>query len=422
MKVISYRWAKALHAFRPSGAIALFLIFAAVIILPACSKKEPKPTMPPAPVQISTVTEKDMPLQIKAIGNVQAFSTVNVKSQLDGQIFKVNFQEGQTVKKGDLLFEIDPRPFQAALEQAEANLAKDTALEQQYHANLTRDIAQAKYARAEAERYSTLVEHGVVTKEVYEDKRTSAESLDATVNADRAAIQTVVSSKKADQAAIDNAKVQLGYCSIKAPIDGKLGSLLIHQGNLVKANDTISMVVLNQIKPIYAAFSVPQQNLPDIKKYMAAGKLKVEGVLPDGQRREGTLTFLDNNVDQTTGTIQLKATFPNDDSLLWPGQFINVSLDLANQPNAIVAPAQAIQNGQQGQYVYVLKDDMTVENRPVVLGKGTETEAVIVKGLKPGEKVVVNGQLRLSPGAKVEITGSTDSKLSSNATGGESGR
>ncbi|MGH9831083.1 MAG: efflux RND transporter periplasmic adaptor subunit, partial [Blastocatellia bacterium] len=324
----------------------------------------------------------------------------------------VNFKEGQFVKKGELLFVIDRRPYEAALSQAEANLARDTATEQQNRANLARDVAQANYARVEKDRYNGLVKDGIVTKEAFEGKDATATSLDATVKSDQAAVINSQAAMEADKAAIQTAKVQLSYCTINSPIDGKLGQLLIHQGNLVKANDTVSMVVINQVIPVYVVFSVPQQELPQIKKYSDQGQLKTSALLPDGERRDGSLSFLDNNVDQTTGTIQLKAVFQNQDKVLWPGQFVNVILTLAQQTNMVVAPSQAIQSGQQGQFVYVVKPDMTVESRPVVLGQGTNTEAVIQDGLKAGEVVVTNGQLRLFKGAKVEITGSPDSPIS----------
>ncbi|HYM01171.1 MAG TPA: efflux RND transporter periplasmic adaptor subunit, partial [Blastocatellia bacterium] len=260
-------------------------------------------------------------------------------------------------------------------------------------------------------------------KETYEGKDATSTSLDATLKSDEAAIANAQAAINADKAAIETAKVQLSYCTINSPIDGKLGQLLIHQGNLVKANDTVSMVVINQVIPVYVVFSVPQQQLPDIKKYSDQGQLKTAAILPDGEKRDGTLSFLDNSVDQSTGTIQLKAIFQNQDKVLWPGQFVNVVLTLTQQPNVVVAPSQAVQSGQQGQFVYVVKPDMTVDTRPVVVGQGTNTEAVIQQGLKAGEIVVTNGQLRLSKGAKVEITGSSDSPISSDShiSRGESG-
>ncbi|HKV38437.1 MAG TPA: efflux RND transporter periplasmic adaptor subunit [Blastocatellia bacterium] len=393
--------------------LAALSVAALTALIVGCSKDPPKPPPAPAPVTVSTVVEKDMPVELHAIGNVQPYSTVPVKSQINGEIFTVNFKEGQDVKSGDLLFVLDPRPFEAALKQAEANMARDSALEKQYRANLVRDQAQAKYAEAESNRYANLIEEGVVTKEVFEDKRSASDALNATVKADQAAIENSVAAMGADKASIENAKVQLGYCYIKAPMNGTLGGQIAYKGTMVKANDTTSLVTINQIMPTYVSFSVPQENLPAIRKYMADGELKVEAILQpstalpgkDSERRLGKLSFFDNTVDQATGTILLKATFANADKVLWPGQFVNVVLTLTSRPNAIVAPARAVQIGQQGQFVYVVKPDMTVESRPVVLGKGTDTEAVIDRGLSAGERVVTDGQLRLVPGAKVEITG-----------------
>jgi multidrug efflux system membrane fusion protein len=280
------------------------------------------------------------------------------------------------VRKGDLLFTIDPRPYEAALKQAEANLQKD--------------LAQAKHAQEDARRYEFLVQKGVVARQQYDKFRTEAEALEAAVLADRAAVE--------------NAKIQLGYCSIHSPIDGRTGSLMVKQGNIIKADD-INLIVINQIVPIDVAFSVPEQFLHEIKKYMALGRLQVDALAPSNNERpeKGTVTFVDNAVDATTGTIRLKGTFTNRERKLWPGQFVNVVLTLTREPNTIVVPSHAIQAGQQGQYVYVVKQDLTVESRPVVVGRSVNSETVVQKGLAVDEKVVTDGQLRLYPGAKVEI-------------------
>jgi multidrug efflux system membrane fusion protein len=293
-----------------------------------------------------------------------------------GELVGVHFKEGQDVKKGAPLFTIDPRPYEAALKQAEANLG--------------RDLAQAKHAREDARRYESLIQKGVVPQQQYDRFRADADALEATVLADRAAVE--------------NAKIQLGYCSIHSPIDGRTGSLIVQQGNHIKAED-ISLVVINQIVPIDVAFSVPEQFLSEIKKYMALGKLQVEALVPmDDERPErGVITFIDNAVDTNTGTIRLKGTFANREKKLWPGQFVNVVLTLTTEPNAIVVPTQAIQTGQEGQYVFVVKQDLTVESRPVVAGRSMNNETVVKKGLNPDEKVVTDGQLRLYPGAKAEI-------------------
>jgi membrane fusion protein, multidrug efflux system len=414
MRVMVMRGGLKCNADSQTARIGFLLITAAgLILVSACSKQQPKPQIPPAPVTVSQVVQKDMPVLIRAIGNVQPYSTVSVKSMINGQIVKVNFKEGQDVRKGDLLFVIDQAPYEGALAQAQAQLAKDEALQKQAVANTARDAAQANNARVQADRYATLINKGVVTQEQYDQIRTAAESTAAAVAADRAADESAQAAVRADKASINNAKVQLGYTTITSPIDGKVGSILIYPGNVVKANDTVSLVVINQITPIYAAFSVPQENLANIKRYMSSGQLKVEAVIDKNNenRRAGTLTFIDNAVDQTTGTIQLKATFPNQDRALWPGQFVDVVLTLTTQVRAIVAPARSIQVGQNGQFVYVVKQDNTVEPRPVVLGNSNDTEAVIDKGLEAGETVVTDGQLRLFPGARVEVKSSATSAM-----------
>jgi multidrug efflux system membrane fusion protein len=293
------------------------------------------------------------------------------------------------VKKGDLLFTIDPRPYEAALKQAEANLE--------------RDMARAKNAQDDARRYEFLIQKGVVARQQYEKFQTDADALEATVLADRAAVE--------------NAKIQLGYCFIRSPIDGRTGSLIIQQGNIIKAED-INLVVINQIIPIDVTFSVPEQFFSEIKKYMATGKLQVEALIPMNEERpeKGMITFIDNTVDSNTGTIRLKGTFPNREKKLWPGQFVNVALTLTTEPNAIVVPSQTIQTGQEGQYIFVVKEDLTVESRPVVAGRTVNNETVIQKGLQVNEKVVTDGQLRLYPGAKVEIKISDSSKATNKKT------
>jgi multidrug efflux system membrane fusion protein len=330
-----------------------------------------------APVTVATATRQTVPVNVQAIGNVEAYSTVTVKSQVDAVIEQVHFTEGQDVRAGDLLFTLDARPFQAMLQQAEANLA--------------RDEAQARNARAQALRNKGLFDSGIISKDQYDTFRTSADAMDASV--------------RADKAAVENARLQVGYCTIRSPIDGRTGSLLVHAGNLIKSNDT-SLVVINQIHPIYVTFSVPEQYLAQIKQRVARGKLEVlaSSTSDSGQRPDsGVLSFINNTVDSTTGTITLKGTFPNASGQLWPGQFVNVSLQLAVEENATVVPNQAVQAGQKGQYVYIVKPDMTAEYRPVVTGISTGGETVIQKGVEAGEKVVTEGQLRIFPGAKLKI-------------------
>jgi multidrug efflux system membrane fusion protein len=324
---------------------------------------------------------------------------------------RVYFKEGDDVRKGVLLFMIDPRPYAAILKQAEANLERDMAIVKQAEANLERDIAQEKNAQVEAERYKMLFERGVVARQQYDKFRTDWEALVATVRAGRAAMANAEAAVVADRAAVENAKLQLSYCSIHSPMDGRTGSLIVQAGNIIKENDA-SLVVINQITPIYVTFSVPEQNLGEIRKYLAMGKLKVQAIVPNDEvlPEEGLISFVDNTVDSTTGMIKIKGSFANKQKRLWPGQFVNVVLTLTEDPNAIVIPSQAIQVGQQGHYVFVVKSDQTIESRPIVSGLTLNNETVIQKGLNSGETVVTDGQLRLYPGAKVEIKTSDSAK------------
>lgn len=333
------------------------------------------------PVLAATAQQKVVPIQIRAVGNVEAYSTVSIKSQVTGVLNEAHFKEGQDVKKGQLLFTIDPRPLEAALKQAEATLA--------------RDFAQVQNAREQARRYAELVKKQYVSREQYDQIRANADAAEAIV--------------LADQAAVENAKVQLSYCYIYSPMPGRVGTLLVNEGNLVRVNDGAPLVVINQLTPIYVTFSVPEQNLEDVKRHMATGKLKVDARFPsdEGQPETGTLSFVDNAVDRSTGTVKLKAEFANATRRLWPGQFVNVALILASQPDAVVIPSEAVQVGPEGQHVFVIKPDKQVEVRPVVVGPTNEGEAVIVKGLAPGEQIVREGQFLLGPGSRVEIRDQT---------------
>ncbi len=385
--------------------VVSFFLLTIFLALSACSsEKSKKPPPAPIPVVVAQVVQKAVPVQIRTIGNVQAFSSVTVKSRVPGQIMRVYFKEGDEVKKGALLFTIDPRPYEAVLKQAEANLQRDLALVKQTEANLERNIAQERNARVEAERYRILFEKGVVSRQQYDKFRTDWEALVAMVNADRAAKANAEAAVAADQAAIENAKLQLSYCSIHSPMDGRTGSLLVQEGNLIKENDA-NLVVINQITPIYVIFSIPEQNLGEIRRHLSRGKLRVQAIIPndEGPPEEGFITFIDNTVDSATGTIKIKGTFDNRGKRLWPGQFVNLILTLTTEPGAMVVPSQAIQTGQQGQYVFVVKPDLTVEMRPVVIGRIVDQEAVVQRGLHVEERVVTDGQLRLYPGAKVEI-------------------
>jgi len=363
-----------------TGRLGLCMGIALLMVTCACGSKKEQGPPRAIPVMADAVLQKAVPVEIRTIGNCQAYSTVAVKSMAGGEISQVHFTEGQEVRKGDLLFTIDSRSFETALKQAEANLE--------------RDAVQAENAKVNAKRYEVLLAKQAISRQQYDQFRTSAEALEATV--------------RVDEAAVENAKILLSYCFIRSPLYGRTGNLLVTRGNIIKAND-ITLITINQISPIYVAFSVPEQNLAEIKKYKGAGKpLKVEALLPNDTRgvEQGLLTFIDNTVDKTTGTILLKGTFPNKKRRLWPGQFVNVSLTLTTQRDAIIVPAQAVQTGQQGQYVFVIKPDLTVEARPVVVNRTINNEAIIDKGLKAGERVVTDGQLQLVPGAKVEVKGS----------------
>lgn len=355
-------------------AAACTLLLAAV--LTGCGDKKAAPRVASVPVLTAVALQKEVPIQIKAIGTVESPTTVQVKSMVNGEITSVRFKEGQEVRKGDLLFTLDRRPIEADLRRAEATLA--------------RDIATATNARADANRYAALLKEGVVAQQQADQMRTAADAADALVDADRAA-------------AI-NSKVQLTYTDILSPISGRTGSLAIQLGNVIKANDTPFLVTVNQIKPIYVTFTIPESMLGDVQRYLAKNRLMVSTSIPnDPIPVVGTLSFIDNSVDRQTGTIKLKGTFVNADSRLWPGQFVNVTLTLGRQTDAVVIPTAALQNGQQGQFLFVVRKDMTAESRPVVVQRTVGEIAVIQSGVAPGETVVVDGQLRLTTGAKVEI-------------------
>lgn len=363
--------------FRPFAAFTKFIVVLLILIFPtACYNSKAKQAPRAVPVKAGDVMQQNVPVQIPAIGNVETINAVSIKALVGGEVTGVFFKEGQDVKKGDLLFQIDPRPYEAALKQAEATLA--------------RDLAQAKNAEEQAKRYAILVQKDYVSKDQYDQLRANADALAAAVDADKAVVE--------------NNRLQLAYCTIRSPINGRVGSVLINKGSVVKANDLV-MLTINQMAPIYVTFSVPEQNLSDIKKYMARGKLKVEAVIPGDEQRpaQGVLTFINNAVDTATGTIQLKGTFENRDRRLWPGQFVNVVLTLTTQRNAVVMPSAALQAGQQGQYVFVVKPDFTVETRPVTIARTYNDLVVVSQGVAPGEKVVTDGQLQLVPGVKVEI-------------------
>ena len=358
-------------------AVSTVALPAVLLALSACSAKtaETAPNLA-VPVTVAKAVQKTVPINLTAIGTAEAFSTVSIKSQVNAILEEVHFKQGDFVTKGELLFTLDARPFQSAMAQAEANLA--------------RDQAQAELNQVQAARYEKLYTAGVAPKEQYDQMRASADAQQALVHADQAAVQS--------------AKLQVQYCTIYSPTDGRTGALQVYPGNVVKENDVPILVVINQISPIFVDFSVPEQYLGVVKKYMSGGRLQIEAT-PYGETvsEVGYLTFIDNNVDNTTGTIKLKGTFPNEDHRLWPGQFSTVSLRLAEEEKAIVVPAQAVQTGQSGDFIFVVKPDDTVESRPVKVARQLGSETVITSGIAPGDTVVTDGQLRLIPGIKVQV-------------------
>jgi multidrug efflux system membrane fusion protein len=364
---------------RAQMAIACLVAF---VVAPDCSKRG---VTPPAgagrgalvPVNVAEIVKKDVPIDLTAIGNVEPIATVGIKAQVGGELIEMNFQEGQEVKKGDLLFTIQPKLYATQLAQAEANLA--------------RDRVQAGNAQRDAERSAELAKKGAVSKE----------QLDQTLAAAEAAAATV----KADEALVEIARVQLGYTTVESPIDGRTGATSVKVGNLIKPAADEPMVTINQLAPIYVTFSVPEQYLADIRREMAKRTLGVAANDPQDSHRlgEGELTFVSNTVDAATGTIMLKATFPNDDRALWPGAYVHVVLHLSSEPGVLVAPSPAVTVGQNGEQMFVIKEDGTAELRPVTVERTVGQEVVIQGNFQPGERVVINGQSRLTPGAKVEI-------------------
>jgi len=356
------------------------------------------------PVEVAKVVLKNVPVDISVVGNVEAYSVVTVRAQTGGMLTKVNFQEGDYVKKDDLLFVIDRKPLEGQMNSAKANLAKSSALLKQAQAQLLRDTANANYARDQAGRYQKGVEEGVFAKEQAEQLKSSAAAQMQILEADRAAIPSAEAQISADQSAINNLNIQLGYTTVEAPIEGRTGNISQKAGNIVAAGST-DLAIINQVEPIYVTFSVPEARLGDVKRYSDNGKLTVTARAQDGSGdiEQGQLSFIDSSVDTSTGTIKLKGTFQNKSHKLWPGQFVNVVLRLTMRNNAVVVPNQAVQTGQDGTYVYVVGEDRAVSVKPVKTGPRIDQDMVIDEGLKGGETVVTEGQLRLQPGSKVQI-------------------
>ena len=399
----------------------LYLLGLTAAVFTGCTNKAAQQGFerPPAPVSVTEAVMQDVPNYIDAIGKTVAREVVSIQPQVSGRILKIHFTDGANVKKGDLLFTIDTRPLEASLRQAQANVAKDLALKKQAEANLAKDLAQSKYGDIEAKRYATLVEQGVVSREQYDQIHSNAESLKATVEADKAAIHSAEESIKVDTAAVDSAKVELSYCYIRSPIDGRAGQRQVDIGNVVNpggssgggsgntggsSGSSSSLLVIERIDPIYADFTIPQDNLAVVQQQMRQGTLKTEVRLPDATDPiAGQLTFLDNAVQSATGTINLRATVANSDHRFWPGRFVNIRLVLSTIHGAVLVPATAPQMSAKGSFVYVIKQDSTAEQRQVTLGQRQGDLVVVEKGVEPGERVVTIGQIGVTPGGKVRV-------------------
>jgi multidrug efflux system membrane fusion protein len=403
-------------------ATLLSLTVLLVSLFTACvNKAQQSFERPPAPVTVTEAITQDVPTYLDAIGKTVAREVVSIQPQVSGRITKIHFTDGADVKKGQMLFTIDTRPFEANLKQAQANVSKDHALKKQADANLAKDIAQAKWGEVQVKRYGELVSSGVVPREQYEQLRANADSLNATVDADRAAVHSAEEAIKVDAQAVESAKVELSYCSIRSPIDGRAGQRLVDLGNVVNPTGSNSsgssnggssgsppsgtLLVIERLDPIYADFTISQDKLAEVQQQMGSGRLKTEVRLPDSADDPviGQLTFLNNAVENTTGTVNLRATVPNSGRRFWPGRFVNIRLVLNTVHGAVLVPANAPQMSAKGSYVYVVKQDSTVEQRPVTLGQRQGDLIVVETGVQAGERVVTAGQIGVTPGGKVRI-------------------
>jgi multidrug efflux system membrane fusion protein len=369
---------------------------------------------PPAPVVVSTAVSQDVSNYMDALGRIVAREVVSIQPQVSGRIVKIHFTDGANVRKGQLLFTIDPRPFEASLKQAQANLSKDAALKKQAEANLARELAREKWGLTQVERYRGLVEQGVVPSEQYQQLRADYDTLKANSEAARAAVRSADETIKVDHAAIETTKVQLSYCYINSPIDGRAGQRLVDIGNVVNPGgpsnesngsgvSSNALLVIERLDPIYADFTISQSNLTAVQEQMRAGTLSAEVRLPDASDEpvSGKLTFVDNAVQTETGQVTLRATIPNPGHRFWPGRFVNIRLLLGTVQGAVLVPVSAPQMSANGSYVYVVKPDSTAEQRSVSLGQRQGDLIVVEKGVAAGEKVVTNGQLGVTPNGKV---------------------
>jgi multidrug efflux system membrane fusion protein len=399
----------------------IFLIATLPIVFTGCSNKAAPGDFerPPAPVSTAVAVAQDVPTYLDAIGKTVAREVVAIQPQVSGRITKIHFTDGLNLKKGDLLFTIDTRPYEASLRQAQANVSKDNALKKQAEANLAREIAQARWGEVQVNRYRVLVQQGVVAREQYEELRANLDSLKANVGSARAAVNSAAETIKVDTAAVESAKVQLSYCSIRSPIDGRAGQRLVDVGNVVNpggasGNNSSSgntpgsgnaLLVIERLDPIYADFTISQNSLAAVQQQMQAGRLRTEVRLPDTPDEPvvGQLTFLNNAVENSTGTVNLRATIPNAGHIFWPGRFVNIRLVLNTIHQAVLVPSSAPQMSAKGSFVYVVKQDSTAEQRPVTLGQRQGDLIVIESGIQAGENVVTVGQLGVTPGGKVHI-------------------
>ena len=396
-----------------NGLVTRNLIHVALglAVLTACSTapsngpQTSAPARPPSAVRTAAVVQQDLPVEIRAIGNVEAYSTVAIKSRVAGQLIRVHVRDGQSVQKNQLLFEIDPLPYEAQLRQAEANVARDRAMEKQALASIVRSRAQSSQAKVQSERYASLAKEGITSREQTEQFRSVAEAAAAGVDADVSALESSRAAILADEARVAEAKLNLGYTKILAPISGHVGSVMIKEGNLVKENDTAALVSILQVTPVYVSYAVPEKWIEEIRSSMRSHGLAVLAV-PEGSERaeSGVLDSIDSSVDTTTGTIRLKAKFPNPRLILWPGAFANIIMTLRNEKNALVVPTRSVQNRQEGPYVWIVRGDMTAELRPVKVTRTQGDLTVLASGAEPGEKVVVEGQLRITPGSKLTMS------------------
>jgi multidrug efflux system membrane fusion protein len=427
-----------------AGVVGIAQLFITLLFLSGCGQTEANtnPAAAPAaeqkgrggkgkegagavPVVATQVTKRTVPVEISSVGNVEAYSTISIVAQIGGQLTQTYFNEGDFVRKGERLFSIDPSPIEAQVAQAEANMAKDQALLSQAEANVARDSANQKYAADEAVRYSKLFDEGIISREQTDQLTSNANALLQSIRADQAAVESFKAQIKADQANIKTLRIQLAYTTVVSPIDGRTGNLAVKTGNIVIPGSQV-LVTITQVAPIYVTFAIPETHFAEIRRSMtgSTSKLTVVATPQDGaqDQEKGFLTFADNNIDPTTGTIKLKGTFPNTDKKLWPGGFVNVTLGVGVEKDALMVPNQVVQTGQDGNYVYVIKENRTVEMRAVTTGMRVNDDVVIQKGVEAGETVVAEGQLRLTDGSRVQVRGAGEQAPFGNGGGNGKGK